>query len=789
MSRQISQVAIAFVILMGGLFLLGCQFNLSLWESRFLESLACMKVDTALCFLLAGLALGLTQVALSHRQQAETALQESQAHFAGILAIASDAIISVDANQRIILFNQGAETIFGYSAPEILGQPLDWLLPDRFIQTHRQHINQFAASSSQARKMGERGKILGRRKDGTEFPAEASISQLQLASGQIFTIFLRDVSERQQAEEKLRETTATLESIIHFSPLAIVVLDIGGHVKLWNSAAENLFGWKEAEVKGKPLPTLPTQEITQFNRELHQVKQGQRFSNLETLRQKKDGSLVTISLSVAPLFDAEGSIIGSIGMIADITDRKRTEAALRVSEERWQFALEGCGDGVWDWDIQTNQIFYSRRWKEMLGYTEAEISDSLNEWEERIHPEDKDRVLAETAKHLNGQTPCFFSEYRFQCRDGRYIWILDRGLVVKRSSEGQPLRVIGTHSDITDRKQVQKELELQAVVTRNMAEGICLVRVDDGMIVYANPKFEQMFGYELGELTNQHVSIVNYGDTTIDPEVVNQSIRSAVLQRGEATYQVHNVKKDGTPFWCEATTSVFEHAEYGTVLVAVQQDITERKQAEERIQASLKEKEVLLKEIHHRVKNNLQIIDSLLQMQVRRIQEPQISAILKDSQNRVASIALVHEKLYGSEDLANIDLAQYIPDLAFHLFSSYKIYSSQIRLKTKVDSISLEVSTVISCGLIINELVSNALKYAFLPNQSGEVAVELHAEPDNILKLVVRDNGRGLPAGFHLESTPSLGLTLVQGLVDQLNGTLELTSTEGTEFKITFPFR
>jgi PAS domain S-box-containing protein len=274
--------------------------------------------------------------------------------------------------------------------------------------------------------------------------------------------------------------------------------------------------------------------------------------------------------------------------------------------------------------------------------------------------------------------------------------------------------VIVEISDVYDelrlRKRTEQMLELQAVITRNMAEGLCLVRATDTIIVYANPKFEQMFGYEPGELIGQYVSILNYGNKHTTTEDVTQAIKTAVLQNGEATYEVHNVKKDGTPFWCSATNSVFEHPEYGSIIVAVQQDITEQKQAKEKIKVSLKEKEVLLKEIHHRVKNNLGIVSSLLQMQCRRTRHPQVTAILRDSQNRIASIPLVHEKLYSSDNLADIDFAQYIPDLTTHLFDSYNISSSKIELKIQVDNASLDIETAIPCGLIINELVSNALK-------------------------------------------------------------------------------
>ncbi|MBD0266421.1 MAG: PAS domain S-box protein, partial [Tolypothrix sp. T3-bin4] len=355
-----------------------------------------------------------------------------------------------------------------------------------------------------------------------------------------------------------------------------------------------------------------------------------------------------------------------------------------------------------------------------------------------------------------------------------------------QSEANQPISVGMVVVEISDRKRAEQMLELQAIITRNMAEGLCLVRATDAIIVYANPKFELMFGYETGELIGQHVSILNYGDEHAKPEDVNQAIRTAVLQNGEATYEVHNLKKDGTPFWCSATTSVFEHPEYGSVLVAVHQDITEHKQAEEKIKASLKEKEVLLKEIHHRVKNNLGIVSSLLQMQCRRIQDPVVAATLRDSQNRIASIALVHEKLYRSEDLADIDFAQYIPDLTTHLFDSYNVSSSQIQLKIQVDHASLDIETAIPCGLIINELFSNALKYAFVGNLGGEIEVKFYQECESNLTLIIRDNGIGLPENFDTKKAKTLGITLVHGLVKQLGGKLEIDSQQGTKFKITF---
>ncbi|KYC41065.1 hypothetical protein WA1_23395 [Scytonema hofmannii PCC 7110] len=225
-------------------------------------------------------------------------------------------------------------------------------------------------------------------------------------------------------------------------------------------------------------------------------------------------------------------------------------------------------------------------------------------------------------------------------------------------------------------------------------------------------------------------------------------------------------------------------AELSRLNAELQQNELTLRSFSEHIEASLREKEVLLKEIHHRVKNNLGIVSSLLQMQCRRTQDSQATAILLDSQNRIASIALVHEKLYRSEDLANINFAQYIPDLVTHLFDSYNIRSSHIKLHFQVEDVGLDIESAIPCGLIVNELVSNALKYAFPNKQTGEILVKLY-EHEHHLILIVQDNGVGLPVEFDKKKTKTLGINLIQGLVKQLRGSIEINSQQGTEFKIT----
>ena len=219
---------------------------------------------------------------------------------------------------------------------------------------------------------------------------------------------------------------------------------------------------------------------------------------------------------------------------------------------------------------------------------------------------------------------------------------------------------------------------------------------------------------------------------------------------------------------------------------ALRAEITARKQAEEQIRASLREKEVLLKEIHHRVKNNLQVISSLLYLQSKKIKDKQTFEILQDSQNRVRSMALVHERLYQSKDLARVDFAEYARNLASYIFRSHGVNANVIKLKIKVDDVFLGIDMAVPCGLILNELVSNSLKHAFPGGREGEIRIELRSDDDGQFTLMVSDNGVGIPKDLDFRNTESLGLQLVDTLVNQLEGTIELDRSGGTAFEITF---
>jgi two-component sensor histidine kinase len=216
------------------------------------------------------------------------------------------------------------------------------------------------------------------------------------------------------------------------------------------------------------------------------------------------------------------------------------------------------------------------------------------------------------------------------------------------------------------------------------------------------------------------------------------------------------------------------------------EDISKRKQVEEQLKVSLKEKEVLLQEIHHRVKNNMMIITSLLLMQSRQIEDEHYREIFNISINRIKSMALIHEKLYRSEDMAKVDFNDYLKDMINTMFESYGLSSRKVALKTGVEGVTFGIDTAIPCGLIINELISNSLKHSFPEDMEGEIKVALRRNDKTEVKLTVSDNGVGMPEDMDFRNTDSLGLTLVIALIKQLKGEIELYREKGTEFVITF---
>jgi PAS domain S-box-containing protein len=471
---------------------------------------------------------------------------------------------------------------------------------------------------------------------------------------------------------------------------------------------------------------------------------------------------------------------------------QESDLALSESERRLELALESSGDGWWDWDISTGIINLSDRWLKMLGYAPGDFPATLSTWEHLTHPDDSPWVIETLQAHLKDPIATLYKfDYRVLNRAGEWKWIANCGKVVDWDKKGKPIRMVGMHRDVNDRKLVEQELLKSEYILRSffdnasMMMGLGEVIGDDIRLISINRAAAEFLSSTPEAMHNQFLSRLNQLDEIRPLWIahVQKSQRTGNPVQFEYEYQATN-----SAIWLSATISPIQGTLDSLQFSFIVEDTSVRKQTESSIAASLQEKEVLLKEVHHRVKNNLQVICSLLNLQARAGQNAVLAEQLQESRNRVKSMALVHEKLYQAHSLSKIGLNEYIQDLAKNLLRSYSHKSSDISLKIDINSaILVDIDMAVPCGLIINELMTNAFKHAFEPHQSGEINIQGCVGSDHCLVLIVQDTGKGLPSDWSLETNETLGLELVKDLTAQLRAKIEIDSVIGTTFKIIFP--
>ena len=337
-------------------------------------------------------------------------------------------------------------------------------------------------------------------------------------------------------------------------------------------------------------------------------------------------------------------------------------------------------------------------------------------------------------------------------------------------------------AEIQARDEALRESEERyRTLVEHQQEGLGIVDLNE-CFVFANRAAHEIFGVPEGELVGRCLSEF-LEDKGFELVKAQTRLRPRVKR---TTSDLQIIRPDGERRVILVTASPrFDKDGNFIGTFGVFRDITDRKHAEEQLRKSLEEKEVLLREIHHRVKNNLQIISSLLYLQSRSIADGRAIEIFKESQNRIRSMALIHETLYRSGDLARIDLREYIRSLIKFLVTSYNVASRGIAFDVDIADISLSMDTAVPCGLIINELVSNSLKHAFTAGK-GKLLIKFHQIGEDQFEIVVKDDGIGLPADFDIDTSPTLGLRLVKTLVRQIDGELETRRNGGTEFRIRF---
>lgn len=992
------------------------------------------------------------------RKRIEDELKDEQTFTEIALNTLGDVFFVIDLNGKFLRWNRAMNKRTGYSDNEIsLMRPADFF--------SREDIHRVEEAITIARREGSAGlEATLVTKDGRHIPVEISGSLLKNQHGESIGIcgISRDIAERKFAEESLSNLYIRQEALLAAIPDIVMEVD-NNKVYTWaNQAGKEFFG---EDVIGREAAYyfVGKQHIYHIVSPLFSGQED--VISVESWQRRKDGQERLLAWWCRAIKDKSGQVTGALSSARDITDFKRVENALRRSEEKYRLAMESTLDGLWDWDIQSGTLVYSLSWYRILGINR--INPTYEEWESRIHPDDKTACWESLQRHLDGLTDYWRNDHRLKADTGEWVWVVGRGKVVERDKEGKPLRMVGTVTDISERKKAEEALKESEEKFRSFVESSSehiFIIGDNGKYIHSNGKkeFEPAqgrsiiglnisdvypqkiaefyrkqidhvfltgekldFEYHIDEPSGIHyyidtlfpikhdkiiyavggisrditdiskianenevlssishlflkresladiyselpgilsqkldfpiVTIERYDIETSEMVLagsvglhglektrlrvpVNQAISGKVVLTGKPiddlnivelseyqsalfrelnietflcvpiviknkvfgtlsladarkrtrvqsyvnTLQVianhlsqelerlealealgrakdewehtfdavpdlicildkefrivrinrsmaeklgkspaacigkrcyellhhNNMPSDSCPHaallrdGCEHMVETYDESLGGYFVVTVSpiyykgqliggvhmaRDITERKKVEDQIKLSLHEKEILLREIHHRVKNNMQIISSLMKLSSESIQDKSILNIFDDSRNRIKSMALIHEKLYRSTDLTRIEFAEYIESLAHELYRAHGVDPKRIRLRLSMESVPLSIDTAIPCGLIVNELITNSIKHAFPEEAEGEISISLSEKESGVVEFTISDNGIGIPASIDLSTAKTLGLYIINILVeDQLEGSITLDRTKGTTFRITF---
>jgi len=723
---------------------------------------------------------------MTERKVTEQELLESKERYKTLVEQQSEMITRWKPDGTFTYVNEVYCNFFGKSKEDLIGKTYIPQMPVEDLERYSRFFKQLDKNNPVGqfthRVIKNDGEIRWLRwTDTAIIDSEGNIIEYQTVG--------RDVTARKRAEEALKDSEQQLQLIFDNAPIGMALTDLNRSFLKVNKAYCDIVGYTKNELLTMTFEDITHPDDKHLDDEVFEKALNVKSSNFHFEKRylHKNGKTVYVDKRLNVLRDSTGKPIQQIVQIVDITERIESDLKLKQTQARLTGILNNLPNvAIYEFGDEVN--FVSENIMDILGYPAEEFIQDKSLFSKLMVDED---IIEYDTKVLNwkrqGALGVISNEIQVRNKNNEIIWLEDHMFEV--CPENARPYYSGIMIDITQQKKTQlKMLETEtklSAILKNLPK-VVIYQSGSG-VDFISDNITEMIGYTPEEILEEKY----FFGKIINPEdmlYVKESIQKwNKLKDGSILNMEFRVeKKDGSTIWLEDHMFRVQLNDKNFYLSGILIDVTERKLSEQVLSRSLKEKELLLKEIHHRVKNNLQVVSSLLRLQSGYVKDENSLDILIDSQNRVRSMALVHQKLYQSKDFSEIDFNEYIKQLSEHLFNVFKSRSNGIEICVNPGKVNLSIDQAIPCGLILNELITNSLKYAFPEENKGKIVLDL-ANKNNTCCITISDNGIGFPENIDYKETKSLGLQLVNTLVGQLDGMLSMESNAGTTFRICFP--
>jgi PAS domain S-box-containing protein len=762
---------------------------------------------------------------ITSRKQAEENFKDAEQKLRDILENSTNMFYRHDTDHVLTYLSPQSERFLGYP-PEEAKRRWTEFVTDHPINKEGLKRTQKAIDTGQTQPAFE---LQLQKKDGEIIWVLVNEAPI-VENGETTAIVgsLTDITEQKRYEDKLEQLSLVASKTTDM----IVMTDDEENITWVNDAFEKETGYMLDEVIGKNPGKLLQGPETNSKTVQHIAE---KLDKLETVQEvilnyAKNGRKYWLDMTIDPILDDQGRCTGFIAIEKDVTAEIKRSKKLQESVERYEIVSKATSDTIWDLDLRTDTMQYSQNIYTMFGYQKEEVEKLSQWWRNKIHPSDQQYVQQKLNEALSSDKDRIQFEYRFKCADGSYKFIYDRAFVV-RNEDNDPVRIIGAMQDITTFKErEQRSRKFQEVVSglatdRSLLQKDILDALGEVLQISANTlnvervnlwlledhKLRCVCSFNNGQLNdmrgniikqkenptyfnyineqriiaadnpNNHEAFTELTDSYLKPNRIKSVLDTSVISYGstqavvchESVSQKRNWESDEISFAGAVTDQIAQ-------LLAHQ----EKKKRDQKIRESLKEKETLLSEVHHRVKNNLAVVSGMMQLQAFEETDEELRNKLFDSVARIQTMASIHELLYKSSSFSNLRLDENIQKLISNITDTFQS-AENIDIAYQMDTVKLNVNQAIPCSLIINEVVTNALKHAF--ENTGTIRIEL-SEEQNQINLSIADNGKGLPYDYkQLIHKGSLGFKLIDTLSKQLEATYQFISdTGGTEFSLSF---